>query len=241
VSMLSFNFNSKGRKMKFQIKKLFTIIVLNLFVFVITSAVYAQGSKYVKEGTYLGVYLTNNQMFGDFDNTRSYYTPGEIFDVPYVDDGTGFGVVLGARGPKGAFEFGFQRSMHDTISVGGGDASYSVIDLNFKVDVFARNRTRPYLLFGFGFPWLTIENGLAEIDYDYYSDDYVISSFDDETFFGFALNAGAGVAYYFHPQWAVTGGFIYRWNWFTSAEGLSLDENLLEKAFCFNIGIAYTF
>ena len=230
--------------MKFQIKKLLIIIVLNLFVFVVTSAVYAQGSKYVKEGSYLGGYLTNNQMFGDFDNTRSYYALDEILDVPYVDDGTGFGVVLGSRVPKGAVEFGYQRTRHDTISIlnmSEGEAFYNVIDLNFKVDVFARNRTRPYLLFGIGFPWLTIEDGLIELDYDYGIDDYVISSVDDATYFGFALNAGAGVAYYFHPQWAVTGGLIYRWNWFTSAEGSSLDENLLERAFCLNIGIAYTF
>ena len=112
--------------------------------------------------------------------------------------------------------------------------------MNFKVDVFAHDQVRPYILFGFGFPWLTIENGLAELDYDYYLDDYVLS-FEDETFFGFALNAGAGLAYYFHPQWAVTGGVIYRWNWFTSAEGSDLDDNLLERAFCFNVGIAYTF
>lgn len=222
--------------MKFQIKKLLIIIVLNLFVFVVTSAVYAQGSEYVKEGTYLGIYLTENQMFGDFDGSPRYYHDyffTEIYDVPYVDDGTGFGVVLGSRGPKGAFEFGYQRTMHDTrsayIDMGESEALYSVIDLNFKIDVFARNRTRPYVLFGFGFPWLTVKDGF----YD--------GSYNDETFFGFALNAGTGVAYYLHPQLAVTGGLIYRWNWFSSAEGSSLDENLLEKAFCFNIGIAYTF
>ena len=221
--------------MKFQIKKPLIIIVLNLFVFVVTSSVDAQGSEYVKEGTYLGVYLTNNQMFGDFDNTISYYAPGEILEVPYVDDGTGFGILLGARSSRGALELGFQRTRHDTISIlnmGESEASYSLIDMNFKVDVFARNRTRPYLLFGFGFPWLTIKDGL----YDVYSD-----SLGDATFFGFALNAGAGVAYYFRPQLAVTGGLIYRWNWFTSAEGSALEENILEKAFCFNIGIAYTF
>jgi hypothetical protein len=242
--MLSFNINSKGRKMKFQIKKLLIIIMLNLFVFVATSSVYAQSGGYVKEGTYIGINLIENQMFGDFDNTTSYFGLDEILDVPYVDDGRGFSVVLGSRGPKGAFEFGYQRTRHDTISMltlSEGEASYSVIDLNFKVDVFARDRTRPYVLFGFGFPWLTIEDGLIELDYDYYIDDYVISSFDDATYYGFALNAGAGVAYYIRPQLAVTGGLIYRWNWFTSAEGSSLDENLLERAFCFNIGLAYTF
>ena len=226
--------------MKLRMKNILTIIMLNLLFLVSASVVYAQGSSYVKEGAYLGVYFTDARMFGDFDNTVSYYGYDEIYEVPYVDDGTGFGVVLGARTEKGAVELGYQRTRHDTISLGGDEASYNIIDLNFKVDVFARDQVRPYILFGFGFPWLTIENGLAELDYDYYLDDYVFS-FEDETFFGFALNAGAGLAYYFHPQWAVTGGVIYRWNWFTSAEGSDLDDNLLERAFCFNVGIAYTF
>jgi hypothetical protein len=226
--------------MKLRMKNILTIIMLNLLFLVSASVVYAQGSSYVKEGAYLGVYFTDARMFGDFDNTVSYYGYDEIYEVPYVDDGTGFGVVLGARTEKGAVELGYQRTRHDTISLGGDEASYNIIDLNFKVDVFAHDQVRPYILFGFGFPWLTIENGLAGLDYDYYLDDYVLS-FEDETFFGFALNAGAGLAYYFHPQWAVTGGVIYRWNWFTSAEGSDLDDNLLERAFCFNVGIAYTF
>jgi hypothetical protein len=49
------------------------------------------------------------------------------------------------------------------------------------------------------------------------------------------------VAYYFHPQWAITGGVIHRWNWFGSVEGGSVDDSLLEKALGFTLGIAYTF
>jgi hypothetical protein len=207
-----------------------------------------RADSYVKEGAYLGIYFTQVNMSGDFDDTRAYSAPGEILDVPKVNDGTGFGVVLGARASKGAFEIGYQRSRHDTSAtllgeiLGDSDteSTYNVIDFNFKIDVFARNQIRPYILFGFGIPWLTVENGLYEVDYDYDTEEYVYST-EDATFFGFALNAGAGVAYYFHPQLAVTGGLIYRWNWFTSAEGRSLDDNLLEKAFCLNIGIAYTF
>jgi hypothetical protein len=229
--------------MKLRMKNILTIIMLNLFFFVTASVVYAQGSEYVKEGAYLGIYLTDSRMSGDFDNTRFYSAPGELVDVPYVDNGTGFGVVLGGRIPKGAVEFGYQRTRHDTLSLltlSEGEATYNIIDLNIKVDVFARDQVRPYVLFGFGFPWLTIENAHIEEEYDYYFGDYDLS-FDDATFFGFALNTGAGLAYYFHPQWAVTGGVIYRWNWFTSAEGKSLEDNLLERAFCFNVGIAYTF
>lgn len=217
----------------------FTIIVLiNLLVFFMTSTAYAQEDTqdeiYVKEGTYLGLYLTQNNMSGDFDDSTLFAAPGEILDVPDVDDGSGFGIVLGGRTPKGALEIGYQRSKHDVSGVlyGEGEATYNVIDFNFKIDVLKREKIRPYVLLGFGIPWLTIEDDLYNI---------VTGSSEDATFTGFALNAGAGVGYYFRPQWAVTGGVIYRWNWFSSAEGGSLDDSLSEKAFCFNIGIAYTF
>jgi hypothetical protein len=226
--------------MKNQTKKFSTIIILSLLALLTTSAVYAQDGNgkrnYVNNGTYLGVYLTKNNMSGDFDGSGKYYTTTtELFDVPDLDDGSGFGFVLGHRDQKAAVELGYQRSRHDTssffIDMGENDASYNVIDFNFKVDIFARNKVRPYILFGFGIPWLTIEDrGMIDL-----------GSYEDITYMGWALNAGAGAAYYFRPQWAVTGGLMYRWNWFTRAEGASLDESLFEKAFCFNIGVAYTF
>lgn len=217
--------------MKIHTIKSSTIIELSLLILLVTSTVYAQDGSYVKDGTYIGGYFTKNNMSGDFNNQILGNPLGEFIVPAEIDDGTGFGIVLGHRQQKVAFELGYQRSRHD-LSLFVEDASYSVIDFNFKVDVFERNQIRPYVLFGFGFPWITIEDGL----YDYYDD-----SVEDATYWGWALNAGAGVSYYFQPQWAVTGGLIYRWNWFTGAEGGSLQDTLLEKAFCFRIGLAYTF
>lgn len=239
--------------MKIHSNKFSTIIMLSLMTLLMASAVYAteepstspvapstsparpraHDATSIKEGTYIGLYLTSNQMSGDFDDSTSYSTYDEFLDVPDVDSGTGIGAVLGFRVPKGALELGYQRSSHDVSGVihEEGDAKYNIIDLNFKIDVLARNQIRPYLLFGFGFPWLTIENSL----YDYYS------GWEDATFFGLALNVGAGAAYYFRPDLAVDGGILYRWNRFSSAEGKSLDESLIETTLCFRIGLAYTF
>ncbi len=36
---------------------------------------------------------------------------------------------------------------------------------------------------------------------------------------GYCLNAGVGAADYFHPQWAVMGGLIHRWNTFNYLKG----------------------
>lgn len=238
------NLNLKGQKMRVQTTRLSSVIATSLLVLAAAAAVHAEDSSgdssYVKDGWYLGLQAVDNSMSGEFDNSRFFTsTLAEVFDVPDVDDGTGFGVLLGLKSERVALEFGYQRSSHDTTSsfvdIGKGgksEASYNVIDLNLKVDVFTRDKLRPHILFGIGIPWLTIDGSL----YDGISDSY-----EDETFRGFAFNAGAGVAYYLRPQWALTGGLIYRWNRFSSVEGKNLDNALSEKAFGLTFGIMYTF
>ena len=203
----------------------------------VVSPVHAGDSSYVKDGWYLGLQAVHNSMSDDdFAADGTILTvPGDLFDLPEVDAGTGFGVVLGMKRDRVALELGYQRSSHDTssffvVAPGESEASYNVIDLNFKVDVLARDKLRPYILFGFGIPWLTID-GSAFDGTKYY----------DETFHGFAFNLGAGVAYYLRPQWALTGGLMYRYSWFSSVEGNDIDDSLTANVLAFTLGIAYTF
>jgi opacity protein-like surface antigen len=211
-------------------------------MFAVASPACAGESYDVKDGFYIGGSWVQNNMSGEFDDTFFLIDPPnpDIYDVPDVDDGMGFGVFVGWRVMKGALEIGYQRSTHDTSTSLAGmpdsEAAYNVVDLNLKVDVFekfdlfAQHRLRPYVLVGFGIPWLTIEDG---------STDGV--SLHDETFVGYALNAGAGIAYYFDPQWALTGGVIHRWNWFRSVESIKTNGSLEERTLNFTVGIAYTF
>lgn len=244
--------------MKFQIQKFSTIIILNLLAFFMTSAVYAKDRDYVKDGFYIGVSSVKTHLSGDFYG-KYYDVVGEILYTPEVDNDTGFGFVFGGKSAGVALELGYQRSIHETSS-GWADpfyidegpvffdeskASYNAIDLNLKVDIFAQNRIRPYILLGIGYSWLTIENNFFDYSDDYWSvepndDDELKGSFDDTFFDAFHLNFGCGVAYYFHPQWAVTTGLMYQRNRFESWD-VSLDDTLSEKAFCLSIGITYTF
>jgi hypothetical protein len=195
---------------------------------------------YVKNGFYVGALSTFNIVTGDFDGSTFLVSSSAIYDVPDVDSGPGLGLVLGCRFERGAIEVGYQRSIHTThssfVDVGESTAAYNVIDFNVKFDVLqsvdflARHRIKPYVLFGVGIPWLTIEDSAT---HGY--------SLEDETFVGFDLAVGTGVAYYFHPQWAVTGGLIYRWNWFGSVSGATIADSLTEHALGITVGIAYTF
>jgi len=195
----------------------------------------------VKDGYYLGAMFVYNQMSGDFDDSFMYESKDEtdlnLFNVPDVDNGAGFGLCFGYRVDRFSFEVGYQSTSHETSTVipeiGKADSIYNVVDLNFKIDIFAQGRFRPYLLIGGGIPWLTIENSRSP-------DDGVTWN-KDVRYVGACLNAGVGVAYYFHPQWALTAGLIHRWNWFTGGDGAQLVGGLEERTLGLTTGLAYTF
>jgi hypothetical protein len=195
----------------------------------------------VKDGYYLGAMFVYNQMSGDFDDSIFFESTDEadlnLFNVPDVEDGAGFGLYLGRRVDRFSFEIGYQATFHDTSTVipeiGKADGIYNVVDLNVKIDIFAQGRLRPYVLIGGGIPWLTIENSKSP-------DDGVTWN-KDVRYVGACLNAGVGVAYYLDSQWALTAGLIHRWNWFTHGEGAQLIGGLEECALGLTTGLAYTF
>lgn len=215
------------------------VVLCLMLCLVAASPARAEEFEGVKDGYYLGALFAYNGMSGDFEDLGLIFEEGDLDDetvdgdvvfVPDVDNGAGFGVVLGRRFDKLSFELGYQRTAHDTF-FDDSDAAYNVVDLNVKIDVFAADRLRPYVLLGGGFSWLTIEDNTLEPD----------DTLDDTDFSGFCLNAGVGVAYYFDPQWALLAGLIHRWNWFTHVDDGRLDPDIEERALGFTVGLAYTF
>jgi hypothetical protein len=201
----------------------------------LSSYVYAEESSFsMKTGAYVALSWVHNSIGGDFDDSMFYYGTSALYNVPEVDSGTGFAIALGGKSEKGAIELSYQRSTHDThtafTDIGDQKAEYNVVDINFKIDVFAKNRIRPFILFGFGFPWLTIENNMTDG-----------VTYSDEKFTGISGNIGVGIAFYFHPKWCLNGGLLYRWQSFSRIEGIKLDENVGGSGASYTFGIAYTF
>jgi hypothetical protein len=227
-----------------------TVVICLMLCLVAAFPTLAEGSEYAKDGLYLGALFAHNSMDGDFDDTHTIgYRDSDrtdVFDVPDVDDGAGFGLVLGRRFHWISLEFGYQNTRHDTsssllvidgeeatLAIGDSKATYQVFDLNVKIDVFARDRLRPYVLLGGGLTTLDIEDSRSEGPGQPWNKKAEYS--------GYCLNAGVGAAYYFHPQWAVMGGLIHRWNTFNHLKGARLDNNIHERALGFTVGLAYTF
>lgn len=214
--------------------KLFCAVCIICFLMIAGNSSADTDTEYVKTGPYITVLYEYNIMRGDFDDTL-YFTDGTwIYDVPDVDDGMGAGFIFGIRYDFGCLEIGYHRTHHDTSSsittIGESEAAYNVVDLNVKYDIFAGKRIKPYLLAGIGATWLKIEDSATDG-----------TVYENETFYGYEINLGAGVSYYFHPQWALTGGVIYRHNWFSGLSSGTLSETQIEKAIGLTFGISYTF
>ena len=211
-----------------------TLFVCTVLVLGLSANGYAaDGQPTVKNGFYLGMYAAQVPVGGNFDDTRFYVSGSTVYDVPKVEDGQGFGVVMGGRFPRMAIEMLYQRTTHDThssfVDIGDQTAYYNTIDFNFKFDLAWESKARPYLLIGFGIPWITIENSKYDGDYR------------DETFHGLAANLGAGLAYYFTPKLCINGEAYYRWARFSNVDGDSLDDDLDSEGPIFKLGMAYTF
>lgn len=84
---------------------------------------------------------------------------------------------------------------------------YGAPGSNYKYHFLWKGRLQPYVLGGFGFPWLKS---------------------DDEAFpeagLGVGLNAGGGIVLYLSRRVALQGGLIQRWNWFDNVKLPGEDE-----------------
>lgn len=209
------------------------IVLVFVLIDIVTPISAEESAFYTQDGLYLEIFGVRNSVGKDFDDSISLLTSSALYDVPDVDAGNGFGISLGAKKKNTAFEFSYQRSTHDTSSsyVGIGDQTgyLNIFDMNAKIDIFAKEQVRPYLLLGFGIPWLTITDSM----YD--------GSYDDETFIGLSGNLGAGLAYYLNPRVCLTGGMTYRWMIFTSVDGVEIEDDLSAGGPCFRLGLAFTF
>lgn len=207
------------------IKIKYLIIILHVMFSV--PFIYAEEVEdviWVKEGLYLGGYSVQSSIEGEFDD----------YIYSDVDDGSGTAFVIGGRAKKYAFELSYFRTDHTSTSpfpsLGEQDTSLSLINIDFKFDVFAMRQARPYGLIGIGFPRLTIENGM-----------YEAGSYTDETFRGLCLNLGGGLAYYITPQWSINTGVAYHWITFYSVNGENLYDNVSGNNTNLFLGLTYTF
>lgn len=225
--------------MRFNLLKIMGIwVVISMSMLGMAFTVSAEEKKYyAKKGFYVGVTVPYNTIGGDFDGETALIAPGEVILVPKVESNYGWGILIGGRGPSSAIELSYLRSTHDVTWLGAkGEADYNMVNLDFKGFFLADKPTQPYLLLGLCFPWLVVKDASADV----YGD------VGDATFKGIGLNLGGGLAYYLHPKVSISGGVIYRWISYGSAEGVSgtdrdMEDRLGGSGLNFNVMTTFTF
>jgi len=225
--------------MKSNTLRIFTVFIfVSLLIFFMNTSGFAEGKFKVNEGFYLGIAVPNHSIGGDFEGNSFLYSASEIDLIPKVQDGYGWGIILGGRFSKGAIELSYLRSTHD-ISFDGdiiGEATYHIINIDGKYYFLTDKPIQPFLLGGFCFPWLVAENSSFDG-----------SNWGNTTFKGaIGLNLGGGIAAYLNPKVSVSLGLIYRWVSYSQNEGIDgiaadLEESLDGSGVNYNIALTFGF
>lgn len=212
-------------------KKKKELLLSVLVTWVLASYACGEASQEPKEGTFIGGFVSINNIGGRFDGKWLYDFGGYQYDIPNIDSGLGGGLVLGSRKSGGAYELSYQHSFYDTSSIvlGASKAQMNMINLDLKIDVFAKPKLKPQVLFGVGIPWLTIGAGKIEG-----------ATVGRATYVGYAFNFGGAMSYYVTPQWALNGSIFYRYMRFDSLNGADI-RGLYGSGINYTLGLAHTF
>jgi hypothetical protein len=171
----------------------------------------------------------------------------DLLVFPNQSDTYGFGVVAGYMRERSTIEFVYVRSVHDsaaTFLVPGarppviafeGKSTYQRINIETKRFLARGWRAQPFLVFAVGFPWLTVKEG-----------GLVGGSVVDGRFSGLGADAGGGLAFLAHRHVMAHVGIVYRYDFFLSARGGSLDWSRIKdlvtiRGIQVTTGVSYVF
>lgn len=196
-------------------------LLILILIFGIDSAARAELKE---EGMYFSILGVENRIGGDFEGvvTGKFVDSTVFCRFPKIEDGRGFGILIGGYKGKIAGEVYYSCSNHDTSFIfsdfnGNGfydvgeeavykkDGECQVIGGNIKyyfANLF-RNNIRAFGEFGIFVPQITMENGA------YQENSYHNTA--DVTFTGYGADLGLGVLIHLHPNLAVTGRAAFRY------------------------------
>jgi hypothetical protein len=222
-------------------------VVLKGFIICFLTLAFCLGTistSFADDGFYLGISRVTNSI-GTHDTSYSDYYNEEHFTVPTLQSGNGLSITGGIDFTEGALEFSFTSSTHagdyyqgTTYNDGTYNATYNILDINFKKFVSDSEIIRPYWLVGFCITSLVVEDGYYDSYYHYY---------DDATYTGVGLNLGGGIDLKILPSLSLKGEVIYRAVAYSSA-GTSdyysdnpLSETFGGSGYCYNVGLNFYF
>jgi hypothetical protein len=190
---------------------IYRICIAVILIFLIPDT----GEGQSKDGFYIGVGVTHTSIGGDFDGA-SFIGGGGIVDaMPKIEDAFGIKYIVGFQSDIGSIDFNYSRSEHDG-NWEGLDMSTVFETYNFDLKALLLRdyyTVRPFLALGFGFNYLTVEDGST--------DGFFVA---DATFKGYALRSGGGLEISLYDQLAIDVTAVYRWEKYDEVEGLVVGD-----------------
>jgi len=154
---------------------------------------------------------------GELNGHLIFGNDKEVFYVPKLEPGVGFGFNVGRFRKNGQWIFSYQSSIHDASFRGINSQSYArAIGADSRVFLFKYPPIRPFILYGFFFPWMEVKNAAVK--------DGQRSA---ATFSGFGVNIGTGLVINFHPNITLSGGIVYRLLGIAYVKGIGKGWDLL--------------
>lgn len=147
---------------------------------------------------------------GDLDGSMVIGNADQVFQVPEVKPGMGFGIGFGRRFRSGLWAVTYLVSGHDaTTRLGKTTAVSRLVQINSRTFLLRAAPLRPFVHFGLNFPWLKVRKNAADRD----------GKLHDATYLGVGANAGAGLLLPISSRMFFSASLIYRFTGYLYAKG----------------------
>lgn len=125
----------------------------------------------------------------------------QVFYVPRVKPGFGFGLGFGRRFRSGLWSVSYLVSGHDAAFQGRDSTAVSrMVQINSRTYLLRTEPLKLFAHFGLVFPWLTVRKDVADKH----------SVLHDATYMGVGFNAGGGVMFPVSTRMFFSASLIYR-------------------------------
>jgi len=146
----------------------------------------------------------------DLDGSMVLGNAEQVFYIPRVKPGIGFGVGFGRRFRSGLWSVSYLVSGHNVTFQGrDGTAISRLVQINSRTFLLKTSALDIYLHFGLNFPWLQVDDNAADKN----------GKIFDATYLGLGVNAGAGMLVPLSPRMFFSGSLVYRLTGYLYAKG----------------------
>ncbi len=196
----------------------------------------------VNQGFTISLNLPYNSLSKGFDGETILVGTNDVFIVPKVDAGFGWGITIEMRSEKYSLDLSYLESKHDVMWANiSAEAIYRVISIDYKYYILVHSKFQPFIQLG----WipimpLRVYDGAVIVSSNLVSDARYIGNIGN-------FQVGLGMSYYFTPKVSVKVAGLYRSSKYRSVKSeeenvaLEIEDGLNGADFNLVFGVAYSF